>query len=183
MTDAKDDQMPELENQDDEIQSSSRNEKKCKKALTKVGMKQLTGITRVTLKKRDGLIFVIDDPEVLNLDNSYAIFGELKLEDLNRQMQMEQAKKFAQQAPQSKPASKATAPVDDEKPLPEDGLTPNHITMVMDHANCSRNAAIRVLRETNDDMVQAVMKLTNWVYWVTSIITKLTVNLKKRIMV
>ena len=84
------DKMPELMNQDDDVAASSRNEKKCKKALTKVGMKSLTGITRVTLKKRDGLIFVIDDPEVLNLDNSYAIFGELKLEDLNRQMQMEQ---------------------------------------------------------------------------------------------
>ena len=160
--DKKEDQPPALAEQEDhDIPSSSRNEKKCKKALTKVGMKTLTGITRVTLKKRDGLIFVIDDPEVLNLDNSYAIFGELKLEDLNRQMQMEQAKKFAQQAPTSKPADKKTDPVDDEKPLPEDGLTQDHIKMVMDHANCSRNAAIRVLRETNDDMVQAVMKLTN----------------------
>merc|ERR1719331_2186515 len=62
-------------------------------------MKQLSGITRITLKKRDGLIFVIDDPEVLNLDNSYAIFGELKLEDINKQMQMAQAQKFGQQAP------------------------------------------------------------------------------------
>ena len=49
---------------------------------------------------------------------------------------------------------------ENEEPLDEEGLTPNHIKMVMDHANCSRNAAIRVLRETNDDMVQAVMKLT-----------------------
>merc|ERR1719353_840793 len=60
-------------------------------------MKALSGITRVTLKKRDGLIFVIDDPEVLNLDNSYAIFGELKLEDMNQQMQKQQAQKFAEQ--------------------------------------------------------------------------------------
>jgi len=35
--------------------------------------------------------------------------------------------------------------------------------MVMDHTNCTHNEAIKVLRETNDDMVQAVMKLTdNW---------------------
>jgi nascent polypeptide-associated complex subunit alpha len=61
----------------------NRNEKKCAKALTKAGMKSVNGITRVTLRKRDGLIFVIDDPRVLNLDNSYAIFGELKLEDMN----------------------------------------------------------------------------------------------------
>lgn len=124
-------------------------------------MKTLNGITRVTLKKRDGLIFVIDDPEVLNLDNSYAIFGELKLEDLNRQMQMEQAKKFAQQAPQAKAPAKEAPAEDDGQPLSEDGLTQNHIKMVMDHTNCTRNQAIKVLRETNDDMVQAVMKLTD----------------------
>merc|ERR1719146_113203 len=100
---AKDEEMPELEEQNtDGAHQFNRNEKKCRKALMKVGMKQLSGITRVTLKKRDGLIFVIDDPEVLNLDNSYAIFGELKLEDLNRQMQMEQAKKFAQAQPTAK---------------------------------------------------------------------------------
>merc|ERR1712070_250506 len=148
-----DDDMPDLEDQAKEGDGKfNRNEKKCRKALMKVGMKQMGGITRITLKKRDGLIFVIDDPEVLNLDNSYAIFGELKLEDLNRQMQMEQAKKFAQQAPATKAvdAAGAKAAEDDGEPLPEDGLTPNHITMVMDHANCSRNAAIRVLRETND---------------------------------
>lgn len=77
---------PALEEQDEEAGNHqfNRNEKKCRKALQKAGMKTLGGITRVTLKKRDGLIFVIDDPEVLNLDNSYAIFGELKLEDLNR---------------------------------------------------------------------------------------------------
>lgn len=162
MTDAKDDTMPELENQDAEGDHTfNRGEKKCRKALMKVGMKPMAGITRVTLKKRDGLIFVIDDPEVLILDNSYAIFGELKLEDLNRQMQMEQAKKFAQQVPQKAAPAKVAAAEDNEAPLNEDGLTQNHITMVMDHAQCSRNKAIKVLRETNDDMVQAVMKLTN----------------------
>ena len=102
--DAKEEEMPDLENQPAEVEGPhtfNRNEKKCRKALTKVGMKALSGITRVTLKKRDGLIFVIDDPEVLNLDNSYAIFGELKLEDMNKNLQAEQAKKFAQQPPQA----------------------------------------------------------------------------------
>ena len=158
----KEEEMPALENQNEEEDQLNRNEKKCKKALVKAGMKQLNFITRVTLKKRDGLIFVIDNPSVLNLDNSYAIFGELKLEDLNRQMQMEQAKKFAQQAQlANKAAKEKSEPVDDSVPLPEDGLTANHIDMVMQHANCSRNTAIKALRETNDDMVQAVMKLTN----------------------
>ena len=84
--------MPELEKQgkgEEDGYQFNRNQKKCRKALLKSGMKIVNGITRVTLKKRDGLIFVIDEPEVFNLDHSYAIFGELKLEDLNRQMQME----------------------------------------------------------------------------------------------
>ncbi len=34
--------------------------------------------------------------------------------------------------------------------------------MVVDHAKCTRNTAIRVLRETDDDMVQAVIRLTEW---------------------
>ena len=80
-----DDDMPALEDPEKEV-NFNRNEKKCRKALMKAGMKQMSGITRITLKKRDGLIFVIDDPEVLNLDNSYAVFGELKLEDFNKQM-------------------------------------------------------------------------------------------------
>ena len=122
-------------------------------------MKQLTGITRITLKKRDGLIFVIDDPEVLNLDASYAIFGELKLEDMNRQMQMEHAKKFQQQAAAAKASPTAKAPVSDEAPLSEEGLSPENIKMVMEHGNCTRNQAIKALRETNDDTVQAVLKL------------------------
>ena len=83
MADHKEEELPNLENQPGEdAHTFNRNEKKCRKSLLKVGMKQLTGITRITLKKRDGLIFVIDDPEVLNLDASYAIFGELKLEDI-----------------------------------------------------------------------------------------------------
>ena len=88
--------MPELENQGDN-KNLNRGEKKCRKALLKMGMKQLTGITRVALRKRDGLIFVINDPEVLkSTENaqSFAIFGELRLEDPNSRLSQSEAKKF-----------------------------------------------------------------------------------------
>ena len=42
----------------------------------------------------------------------------------------------------------------------EAGITPNHINMVMEHTSCTRNEAIRALRESNDDMINAVMKLS-----------------------
>ena len=81
--------MPDLEAQTEEAKKLNRGEKKCRKTLLKLGMKQLTGITRVSLKKRDGLIFVINDPEVLksaSTESSFAIFGELKLEDPNQRL-------------------------------------------------------------------------------------------------
>ena len=156
--------MPDLENQGDD-KKLNRGEKKCRKALLKMGMKQLTGITRVALRKRDGLIFVINDPEVLkSTENaqSFAIFGELRLEDPNSRMSQHEAKKFTDKpAAEAKPAAKDEAKVEDDgAPLPEDGLTVEHINMVMQHANCSRNTAIKALRDANDDMVAAVMKLT-----------------------
>ena len=136
-------------------------------------MKQMTGITRVSLRKRDGLIFVINDPEVLKSgsnENSYAIFGELKLEDPNSRLTQSEAKKFTEAKPktESQPGEKGEEMGglfgDDEgadaAPLSEEGLTPQHIDMVMQHANCSRNKAIKALRDSNDDMVAAVMKLT-----------------------
>ena len=66
---------------------------------------------------------MIDDPEVLNIENSYAVFGELKLEDLNKQMQMAQAQKFAQAQPTAKPAV-AEKKADDD----EDGEANNNLT-------------------------------------------------------
>ena len=158
-------EMPELENQGD-AKNLNRGEKKCRKALLKLGMKQLVGITRVSLRKRDGLIFVINDPEVLKSSdnaNSFAIFGELRLEDPNSRVSQTEAKKFTEKpSVESKPAAKTEdkKAEDDSAPLGEEGLTAQHIDMVIQHANCSRNAAIRALRESNDDMVAAVMKLT-----------------------
>jgi nascent polypeptide-associated complex subunit alpha len=147
----------------------NRGEKKCRKALQKLGMKNVPGITRVALKKRDGLVFAINDPEVLKSatnENSYVVFGELKLEDSNLASKEKEAEKFkeaAAAAPKADDAVKADKkdePEDDGEALNEEGLTPSHIDMVMSHSNCTRNQAIKALRKTNDDMVNAVMELT-----------------------
>ena len=85
-------EMPALENQDGP--KLNRGEKKCRKALTKLGMKQFAGITRVTIKKRDGFIFMINDPEVLiSGDNGtqFVCFGELKYDDPNQRLQAAEA--------------------------------------------------------------------------------------------
>merc|ERR1712060_990655 len=130
-------EMPALENQ--EGPKLNRGEKKCRKALTKLGMKQFPGISRVTVKRRDGFIFMINDPEVLisgDDGNHFVCFGKLEYDDPTQRMAADEA-------------------AEDEA-----GITPNHINMVMDHTNCTRNEAIRALRDSNDDMINAVMKLS-----------------------
>ena len=159
-------EMPQLENQEDKS-NLNRGEKKCRKALLKLGMKAVAGINRVTLRKRDGLIFVINNPEVLKNaanDNSYAVFGELKLDDGG--IGKDIAKGFESKPNAADNEGAAAGQEEDKKgeeedgPLNEEGLTANHIDMVMQHAGCSRNDAIKALRDANDDMVQAVMALT-----------------------
>ena len=59
----------------------SRAEKKARKALLKLGLKQVPGITRVTVKKSKNILFVIAKPEVYKNPSSdtYVVFGEVKV--------------------------------------------------------------------------------------------------------
>ena len=56
------DEQPQLEDQQEigaDGKKLNRAEKKVKKTLVKLGLKTVTGITRVSVKRRDGLIFII----------------------------------------------------------------------------------------------------------------------------
>merc|ERR1712117_9009 len=178
----KEEEMPELENQ--EGPKLNRGEKKCRKALMKLGMKQFAGITRVTMRKRDGYIFVINEPEVLKSaegGNSFVCFGEIKVDDPNQRLQQAEAKRFAEHQAaraagtahthddphhheaakvEEKPKKGKKKEEDEGEAANEEGITPGHINMVMEHTGCTRNAAIEALRESGDDMINAVMKLT-----------------------
>jgi len=62
---------------------ANKGEKKLKKAMGKLGMKPVTGINRVSIKKAKVLLY-IEDPEILKspgADNTYVVFGEVKLQD------------------------------------------------------------------------------------------------------
>ena len=141
-------------------------------------MKQFPGITRVTIKKRDGFIFMINNPEVLisgDNGNQFVCFGELKYDDPNQRMAQAEAQKLAHaqahghshphedaaaQVAAGAAAAQKPAAASDEAAEDEAGITPNHINMVMEHTNCTRNEAIRALRESGDDMINAVMKIS-----------------------
>ncbi|XP_074312368.1 nascent polypeptide-associated complex subunit alpha-like protein 1 [Silene latifolia] len=142
----------------------SRSEKKSRKAMLKLGMKPITGVSRVTVKKSKNILFVISKPDVFKspASDTYVIFGEAKIEDLSSQLQTQAAEQF--KAPDlsnvlSKPETSAVANDDeDEDPT---GVEPKDIDLVMTQAGVSKGKAIRALKASNGDIVTAIMDLTN----------------------
>jgi len=74
----------------------NRAEKKARKAMQKLGMKPVPGIMRVTVKKAKNILFVISKPDVLKSGGSetYVIFGEAKIEDINQATSLQAAEQF-----------------------------------------------------------------------------------------
>merc|ERR1719254_59499 len=93
--------MPNLEAADAEGKKDAqgkqnRSEKKSRKAVSKLGMKPVPGIVRVTVKKSKNILFVISSPDVHKSPSSdtYIVFGEAKIEDLSAQAQASAAQQF-----------------------------------------------------------------------------------------
>uniref|UniRef100_A0AC34G4Q4 NAC-A/B domain-containing protein n=1 Tax=Panagrolaimus sp. ES5 TaxID=591445 RepID=A0AC34G4Q4_9BILA len=68
----------------------SRSEKKARKLFSKLGLKLVTGVSRVTIRKSKNILFVINKPDVYKSPGSdtYIVFGEAKIEDLSQHAQL-----------------------------------------------------------------------------------------------
>uniref|UniRef100_A0AC34QAI6 NAC-A/B domain-containing protein n=1 Tax=Panagrolaimus sp. JU765 TaxID=591449 RepID=A0AC34QAI6_9BILA len=68
----------------------SRSEKKARKLFSKLGLKQVSGVSRVCIRKSKSILFVINKPDVYKSPGSdtYIIFGEAKIEDLSQHAQI-----------------------------------------------------------------------------------------------
>ncbi|KAL5395922.1 GAL4 enhancer protein [Paraphaeosphaeria minitans] len=160
----------------------SRNEKKARKAIGKLGLKHIEGITRVTLRRPKGILFVINQPDVYKSpsSNTYIIFGEAKIEDLNSTAQANAAQQLAAQEAASHDHSghdheghdhgkgKAVEAAKDEEEEEEDddeevddsGLETKDIELVMQQASVSRKKAVKALKENDNDIVNSIMALS-----------------------
>merc|ERR1711875_201715 len=88
-SDGDDDSIPELEETAGETAAGlgedasskakqSRGEKKARKIMSKLGLKQVTGVSRVTIRKSKNILFVINKPDVYKnpASDTYIFFGE-----------------------------------------------------------------------------------------------------------
>jgi|EP00670_Eutreptiella_braarudii_P010055 nascent polypeptide-associated complex subunit alpha len=169
-SDEDDDDVPALEAAETPIAQPSfdglrgrqtRTEKKSRKAMQKIGMKPVSGVVRVTIKKSKDIVFVISQPDVYKspTTDTYIIFGEARMEDTASEIGKKAMQSFAPDE------AAASAPVDhedddDTEDVDAGNLDPKDIELVMSQASVSRNRAIKALAHNDGDIVNAIMELT-----------------------
>ncbi|KAE8124356.1 hypothetical protein FH972_019253 [Carpinus fangiana] len=118
----------------------SRSEKKSRKAMLKLGMKPVTGVSRVTIKRTKNILFFISKPYVFKSPHfeTHVIFGEAKIEDLSSQLQTQAAQQFM---------------------MPDMGSI-----MAIPDTSASAGASVsksKALKAHEGNIVSAIMELTN----------------------
>ncbi|KAM3131757.1 hypothetical protein pb186bvf_016153 [Paramecium bursaria] len=149
--------------QGDDDKKVNRGEKKFKKAMIKMGMKQVTGITRVTIRKGKQFLVHIDDPEVFKsagVDNSFIVFGEAKVNDGIGQQGKQELDKLQPLQKNTQPEKVEVKQEEKEEVNDDDetGISAENIKMVMDHTKCDRKEAVKALKKCNNDSVEAIIK-------------------------
>jgi len=146
----------------------SRGEKKARKSMSKLGLKSVSGVTRVTIRKSRNILFVINKPDVYKspAGDTHIVFGEAKIEDLSQQAQVQAAEKFTKQA---EPVNTQTTDSKDEPKVDDDedeeevdatGVEEKDIELVQQQSNVTRKKAIKALKKNDNDIVNAIMELT-----------------------
>ncbi|CAG7902075.1 hypothetical protein BRARA_G01079 [Brassica rapa] len=147
----------------------SRSEKKSRKAMLKLGMKPVTDVSRVTIKRSKNVLFVISKPDVFKSPNSetYVIFGEAKIDDMSSQLQAQAAQRFKMPdvASMIPPNAEAAAVAqeedqDDDDDVDETGVEAKDVELVMTQAGVSKAKATKALKANDGDIVSAIMELT-----------------------
>ncbi|CAO1624261.1 unnamed protein product [Sympodiomycopsis kandeliae] len=157
-----------------------RAERKSRKSLQGIGLKKVNGITRVTMKRPRGHLYVVQNPEVYKSAHSdcYIVFGEAKPEDMSAAAQAQAAQaqaaqqeaqerllseQFAQsmgsgqEASAGKKKQEEEEEEDDSEPIDEEGVDAKDIELVMQQVSCSRRKAVKALKESNGDLINAIM--------------------------
>lgn len=154
----------------------NKSEKKARKALSKLGLKPVAGVSRVTMKKSPAIMFLISNPEVFKSpggggQETYVVYGVCQIDDGQmRGRNFMPPTNFApppgmgtraQEVDEEEEAPAAEAPSSDGGPDEEQGdLTDKDIEMVMTQVKVDRNTAIRTLKKNNGDIINSIMDLT-----------------------
>ncbi|OEH80592.1 NAC domain-containing protein [Cyclospora cayetanensis] len=145
----------------------SRNEKKARKAVLRLGMKPMPEIVKVVIRKAK-------QPDVFKSlsSDTYVIFGQA--ENMASQAHTEAAQRFTQgalpfgatdqssMATGNVAAAKATAPAPSAatEEVDMEGVDPKDVELIVSQLRCSKSEAAKALRENNNDLVEAILHIT-----------------------
>jgi len=116
------------------------------------------------------MLFVIASPDVYKSPNSetYIVFGEAKIEDMSQQAQLAASSQLGGSGGGGLSSIGKTAkpPADDDEDVPdlepadegevdETGVDPKDIDLVVQQVGCSRGKAVRALKESGGDLINA----------------------------
>lgn len=96
-----------------------------RKAMSKLGLKSISGVSRVTIRKSKNVLFVVQNPDVYKSPGSdtYVVFGEAKIEDMGAQAQAQaEQMKQAQAMAALAEASDAAAAAAENAEAPADAI-------------------------------------------------------------
>lgn len=115
---------------------------------------------------------MIAQPEVYKSSHSdvYIVFGEAKAEDMSQLAQAQAAQQMAQAEAQERLLAESLQSggaaegkkveeeeEDDDSPIDEEGVDAKDIDLVMQQVSCSRRKAVKALKESNGDLINAIM--------------------------
>ncbi|WFC96516.1 GAL4 enhancer protein [Malassezia brasiliensis] len=151
----------------------SRAERKSRKTLQNIGLKRVAGIKRH--------LYVVSNPDVYksSVSDVYIIFGEVKNEDMSAFAQAQAAQQLLQAEAQQKGVDGAsTEPQfnaadlasskkvqeeeeeDESAPIDETGVDSKDVDLVMEQVSVSRRKAVKALKESDGDLINAIMSLS-----------------------
>lgn len=167
----------EYEAQIDANKNLNKAEKKARKALAKLGLKQVPNVSRVTMKKAPSILFLIDSPEVFKSPASggqetYVVYGHCQIDDGSQQRQA-MRQPYNPTIPTKKPdeeeampelvaaATPGSAPEESaEEQVDAGNLQEKDIEMVMTQAGVDRKKAVATLQKNGGDIINSIMDLT-----------------------
>ncbi|KAG9089748.1 GAL4 enhancer protein [Ceratobasidium sp. UAMH 11750] len=131
------------------------------------------------MRKPRNVLMVVANPEVFKSPNSdcYIVFGEAKSEDMQAQhaAQVEAAaaaerleaerEDGSDEVPTLEPvaddepttAAKVNPPEDEEETVDESEVDSKDVDLIIQQVGCSRAKAVRVLKESGGDLINAIM--------------------------
>ncbi|KAL0205265.1 hypothetical protein P9112_000572 [Eukaryota sp. TZLM1-RC] len=144
----------------------NRNEKKCRKALSKLNLRPVSEMSRVVMKHGKDYLLVFENCDVFKYPDSdtYVIFGAPQVQDLNAQRRLQTAEQYKKPEAAPEEEDKEKKPVEETGPEEEvdvGDLDPADVQTVMDQTQKSKAECVAALKEHNGDLVDAIMALSS----------------------